>query len=336
MNHLPDVMKGYEIYCNDEKNFGKPDTTIYTNYKDIRMEMRSQRLSLRPGVIWIFSEVFGASYQSSLDVFRQDLVDEGVTVGEYFALDWIETTGAPNIETYTAYQKGFFEAEHTGMTVGNHKERDEDREYWTVLLGDVYSDAPSWKGKKALDVGCGCGRNLKNLLDIAEFERVDGCDISEQNIIYSKKYAEDIHGAGKSQSFETSGWDLKPALSEEYDFVMSSAVFIHIPDYYNRMSLIEESFRVLKPGGIVSHHFIDMEISNGYTGTWGLRQQKEYGQAPMNCRVEDPRYLLRDFYIAGFKDITVTMGTDLFTTRPAYYVRAVKPPADTTIDRDET
>ncbi len=75
--------------------------------------------------------------------------------------------------------KVFFEDASDGMKIDNHKQHDIEPHYKDILLKEIVNNPELWKGKVALDFGCGCGRNIKNLLEFADFKRVDGCDISK-------------------------------------------------------------------------------------------------------------------------------------------------------------
>ena len=43
-------------------------------------------------------------------------------------------------------------------------------------------------GRTALDFGCGVGRNVDNLLKLSDWRRVDGCDISQENLIRARAF----------------------------------------------------------------------------------------------------------------------------------------------------
>ena len=52
---------------------------------------------------------------------------------------------------------------------GNHPEHNPNPKYWDLLLGDIKIAPEKWEGKKALDFGCGQGRNVTNLLSLLLF-----------------------------------------------------------------------------------------------------------------------------------------------------------------------
>ena len=62
-------------------------------------------------------------------------------------------------------QKAGFEKDHHLMPAQNHKQHNDDPEYWDILLKDIVDNPSFWEGKRALDFGCGCGRNIENLLN---------------------------------------------------------------------------------------------------------------------------------------------------------------------------
>lgn len=212
-------------------------------------------------------------------------------------------------------QKAVFEKDHHLMPTRNHKQHNDDPEYWDILLKDIVVDPSFWENKHALDFGCGCGRNIENLLNLAKFKRVDGCDISLKNSKYAKGYINDLFGPEKCQTWENDGYTLKPAKDDTYDFVMSHIVFQHIPNYDVRFSILLDIYRVLKEGGIASLHFMDLSHSVTYY---------ENSFQLMNCVVENPNYLIEDFEKIGFKNVTCEVGTDLFTKLPSYHIRGVK------------
>jgi SAM-dependent methyltransferase len=129
----------------------------------------------------------------------------------------------------------------------NHLEHNDNPDYWDILLGDL-KDKKKWKGKYALDFACGKGRNVTNMLSLADWVRVDGIDISEGNIQYCKE----TYDADKSHWFCNNGIDLADLESDKYSFAMSTIALQHIPVYSIRKNIITEIFRTLEPGGLFS------------------------------------------------------------------------------------
>ena len=215
---------------------------------------------------------------------------------------------------YLDRYKKEFEDGHSGMTVDNHQQHNADPEYWDMLLGPVKSNPDNWKGKRAFDFGCGCGRNLKNLLDLAEWDLVYGCDISKSNAKYAKEWTEGYY-PGKAHTWESMGADIQPCEENSFDFIMSHIVMQHISNYSVRYSILTDMYKCLKTDGLVSLHYLDMNHSSFY---------HEESNTYQNCRVENPQYLINDFEKIGFKNVTCDTGRDPFTGQTTYYIKGYK------------
>ena len=228
----------------------------------------------------------------------------------------------------------------------NHLDHDKDIDYIENMVLPISEHSLFWKNKVALDFGCGCGRNIRNLLNAADFARVDGCDVSKNNAEYAKKYVEKYFNLEKDQkkcnTWETNGYDLQPSPSEEYDYVMSHIVFQHIPNYSIRYNILKDIYRVLKKGGIVNIHFMDLDDSVGYYDeypknasldlTYETGKKIESGDLIIdkqnlhlfNCRVEDRSFLVKDFAKIGFVNIECDTNIDPYSKKQSYYIRARK------------
>jgi SAM-dependent methyltransferase len=219
-------------------------------------------------------------------------------------------------EQYLQNYKDKFESYHSGMTVDNHQQHNPDPEYWAILLGDVKFNPERWKGKRAFDFGCGCGRNLVNLSTLAEWETIDGCDISKSNAGYAQQwYIDNTTTTAACKTWENNGKDIQPTAEGYYDFIMSHIVFQHISNYSVRYSIIEDMYKSLREDGLCSLHFMDLSQSSEYFDEcldW------------MNCRVENEQFLVDDFIKIGFKDVKVETGHDYLTGVKAYYIKGTK------------
>jgi SAM-dependent methyltransferase len=185
----------------------------------------------------------------------------------------------------------------------NHTEHNSNPLYWDLLLGDIKSNPEKWKDKTALDFGCGKGRNVTNILSLADFKRVDGIDVSEDNIGFCKKN----YTNQPSEFYKNSGKDLSQLKNDEYDFVMSTIVFQHICVHELRYKIKEEIYRILKAGGTFSFQMGYGDISfMGHTNP-KTYYENYYGASNSNgsndVRVTDELELISDLEIIGFKDI---------------------------------
>jgi cyclopropane fatty-acyl-phospholipid synthase-like methyltransferase len=224
------------------------------------------------------------------------------------------------IESYLKNYKDTFESQHELMVTDNHAMHNPDPEYWAILLGPVKFNPTYWKGKKAFDFGCGCGRNLINLSTLADWETIDGCDISKSNAEYAQQwYIDNTTSTAKCRTWENNGKDIQPILYK-YDFIMSHIVFQHISNYNVRYSIMEDMYNSLNEGGICSLHFMDL-------GSYEKKDTVSYFENSLqynNCRVDNEQYLIDDFNKIGFKDVSVETGRDYLTGVKSYYIKGEK------------
>lgn len=220
-----------------------------------------------------------------------------------------------NVNDYLKTYKEQFESEHILMTVDNHQQHNPDPEYWNILLGDVKFNPDRWKGKKAFDFGCGCGRNLYNLSTLAEWQSIDGCDISKSNAKYAKEwFLSKNKTLSNCETWENNGKDIQP-IPHNYDFIMSHIVFQHISNYDVRFSIITDMYNSLNDDGLCSLHFQDLPISSAY-----YESSLDY----KNSRVENEQYLVADFNKIGFKNVRIETGRDYLTGARSYYIKGSK------------
>lgn len=219
------------------------------------------------------------------------------------------------IENYLKTYKDTFESQHVLMVPDNHQQHNPDPEYWAILLGDVKFNPERWKGKRAFDFGCGCGRNLVNLSTLADWETIDGCDISKSNAEYAQQwYIDNTISKASCKTWENNGKDIQPTLYG-YDFIMSHIVFQHISNYDVRYSIMKDMYDSLNEGGLCSLHFMDLGDSVPYF---------ENSDKWLNCRVENEQYLVDDFNKIGFRNVKIETGRDFLTGVKAYYIKGEK------------
>jgi ubiquinone/menaquinone biosynthesis C-methylase UbiE len=230
---------------------------------------------------------------------------------------------------YTQMQKRQYEAEAPLMNeTGNHRHHDANQDYWDILYGDIKFNREAWSGKRAFDFGCGQGRNVVNLLRIADFAHVDGGDISQGNLDYAAKNIKAEYGTlDKSSLYCLNGVDLQPIPDNTYDFVTSVIVMQHIAVYDIRLAILKEKYRILKKGGVLSFqmgfddHFHDEYTIGYYENATDVTRTNGYADV---C-VLDPKDPLDDLTKIGFKDVTYQI-RDQFADRHHkwIYFRAVK------------
>jgi len=108
----------------------------------------------------------------------------------------------------------------------------------------VLPDQWTWSNKRVLDFGCGAGRTVRHLPEMAATGEVWGCDIDPACIAWNTE------NLGRSISFVVN--DYAPPLpfeSEKFDLVYALSVFTHIDTHW--ASWLLELDRILAPGGVV-------------------------------------------------------------------------------------
>jgi SAM-dependent methyltransferase len=101
-------------------------------------------------------------------------------------------------------------------------------------------------GASVLDAGCGEG--VLSVLLAKKGCQVTGVDISEPNIASAKKYAEE-QGASAWTTFLCSDSEVLPMEDRTFDYVVSSHVLEHLPDFGKG---VQELVRVAKERVIVA------------------------------------------------------------------------------------
>jgi SAM-dependent methyltransferase len=116
--------------------------------------------------------------------------------------------------------------------------------YVTPFLEKMQFDA---RGKVALEIGCGIGRIARWMA--ADFGEYIGVDVSPEMIRKASSY-QIAHASFRA----VSGQDLREIPAGSIDFVLSFAVFQHIPDKRAIFNYFSETARVLRHGGIFRLH----------------------------------------------------------------------------------
>lgn len=223
--------------------------------------------------------------------------------------------------SYTNMQRSAY---YSGTS--NHEEHNSNPDYWDILLGDL-KKSESWKNKNALDFACGKGRNVSNMLTLCEWNRVDGIDISEENISYCKQ----TYLNQNSQWYVNNGIDVSELKDQEYDFIMSTIALQHIPVYDIRKSIIIDLFRVLKPGGLFSfqmgfgNDLIDQfnrPKSSYYENSWDAKGTN----SGHDVRITNPKDVVEDLKGIGFESVSYEIRNSFSDVgHPQWiYVKALK------------
>jgi SAM-dependent methyltransferase len=123
------------------------------------------------------------------------------------------------------------------------------------------------RSRKALEIGCGPGRLMRPMS--WNFGEIHGVDVSDEMIRLAAQKLKDTPNAFPRT---TDGTDLSCYAGEFFDFVYSFAVFQHIPSAEIVFSYLAETWRVLKPGGILRCQINSLpKTAKRYTTWEGVR-----------------------------------------------------------------
>lgn len=234
-----------------------------------------------------------------------------------------------NQQAYADMQKRYYENDAPLMDqAGNHRRHDTNPDYRGILLNALDRKTEKFKGTIALDFGCGQGRNVSNMImwwpDL--FSRVDGVDISANNISYCERnLLREVGDSSKWKFFVNNGIDLCDLESNKYSFVMSTIVLQHICVHETRFNLMKEIYRVMKEGGTFSFQMGFGEghpnTSSYYDNTYNARGTN----SAHDVKVIDPKNLESDLKEIGFSDIQWKISNPDFDAHEKWiFVEAVK------------
>lgn len=226
---------------------------------------------------------------------------------------------------YTQMQKKYYDNEGvTGnMNKQNHRGHNNNPNYWSILVADTLN--PEFKNKVGLDFGCGCGRNVINLVN--RFKRMDGVDISPELVKTSIiNLANMGFDSRKVQFYACNGVSLNIFENDIYDFIMSTIVLQHICVHTIRYNYLSDFYRILKSGGLLS---FQMGFGDGHYNTRDYYEDfydAESTNSGCDVKVSDPAQIVGDLEKIGFTNVTyeITKSFDDFHNE-WIFVKAYKP-----------
>jgi len=200
----------------------------------------------------------------------------------------------------------FYESDQTPYDSGFSYGRHLISKYFSPVLNELP------EGAAILDVGCGTGNHLLELLRLGFQAR--GIEPSAQ----MRRHAESKLPQGTVRP----GTILKlPFANETFDFVYAIEVLRYLDQDDNKVGL-KEVFRVLKPGGIFFGTFVNQYALDGFAIVVGLRKVLEIllkKPRTYHTEFETPGKLAKTFHAIGFRELE-THGTMLAMLRICYRV----------------
>lgn len=198
-------------------------------------------------------------------------------------------------------QRKYYEETAEVMAVEDHQGHNSNPDYVNYLLCGVINK--DLAGKRALDFGCGTGRNVGNLLKAGNWDRVDGCDIALNNLYQAKLKLKPYED--RFRLYHVSGVDLDGIPSDEYDFVMSTIVLQHIAVWKIRNSILKDVCRVMKSGAEFSFQMAIYPLPRNRNNVAGYRDNvwnASHTNGGYDVSVDDPLELIAELRSIGFED----------------------------------
>jgi SAM-dependent methyltransferase len=112
-----------------------------------------------------------------------------------------------------------------------------------ILRGNIAA------GMKVLDAGCGYGRNLVYLL--REGCEVYALDASPEGVDHVRALAAELNPILPPENFQVGQIEAMPFADGFADVVMCNSVLHFARDQHQFLSMLEELWRVLRPGGLL-------------------------------------------------------------------------------------
>jgi len=153
-------------------------------------------------------------------------------------------------ENYVNMQKSYYAEsvkksnyendQKTDYVVGSYEKQNSWKDHSDFIFKNIDD---SFKNKIALEFGCGPCRNIIKYSE--KFLRIDGCDISSENIENGKKNLK-FHEIKIPNLYVTNGDDLGAVKYNIYDFIFSTITLQHICVYEIRFSIFNKMYQALK------------------------------------------------------------------------------------------
>jgi SAM-dependent methyltransferase len=163
------------------------------------------------------------------------------------------------------------------------------------------------------EYGCGPGRQIRRMLKY--FKRVDGVDISANNLKNAREYiGKDYNGI-----LEVNDGTSIP-LTDKYDFCYSIICLQHIPVYNIRKKILDNMFTSLKDEG---HICIQLAVGESTSNTPTYEYFENFYDAERtngmaDCRVDDPLEVIEDFQNIGFKHVQIELSDTVQDHHPKW------------------
>ena len=150
-----------------------------------------------------------------------------------------------NVDHYADIRR-IYEAQHRQIA----DDPGSGRRFGGMFSARYFGLGEDWfKGKRALDVGCGNILNLSSALFGMGVEHVVACDLGEDFIAPAQEVAKFLNLPLDRLEFHKGDVRAMPFESGNFDFVGAHGVLIHLENKTDLKSALSEFARVTRPGG---------------------------------------------------------------------------------------
>lgn len=202
-------------------------------------------------------------------------------------IDRIKDAYARRKDRIPAERYSFFNPAHLFMV------QDRDRE---IIEAFSRFGIGSLRDKKILDIGCGDGSELRNLMRYgARPENLSGVDLLPGRIEAATALSPNI-------DFRCCSAENLPYGDELFDIVIQLTVFTSILDHEMKRSIAREMVRVLRPDGIILWYDYHMDNPRN-PDVKGVRKKEIYGLFP-GCAVFLKRVTLAPPLLRAFAPLS--------------------------------
>lgn len=140
---------------------------------------------------------------------------------------------------------------------------------------------------RILDFGCGCGRTLVHLKDLAPSAQIEGADIDAKAIEWCRQHL-------TFAQFSVSKESPPVAYSADtFDFIYAISVFTHFDEEY-QFRWLEELRRIAKPGAILL-----LTVDSSLAGEEGFVFQRSYEEGLFPAWYQNA-YHSKEYVVANF------------------------------------
>lgn len=171
-----------------------------------------------------------------------------------------------------------------------------------------FIDEDDINNKDVLDIGCGFGSCVMNLLS-RNVKKVVGMEITDKDLETAKRYISD-----ERAKFKLGSAIELPFENESFDTVVLWEVIEHIPKN-TELQMFAEVFRVLKKGGVFYLSTPNRSaLSNIFDPAWWLIGHRHYSKNDLRQFGEKNNFLISALFVRGGV-MSVVMSLDMYFSK---------------------